>query len=400
MKQTKPKKWYGEKLKNILIFCMLLFFVPFAPIGVLLMWKFVAWTKKTKWIMTGVLMSLFTIGVVGYFNAPPRITVNDAKDNKLSVDVSRYSIVGDLSSLKTITAFTINGKGVPLAPGLKFSYEVSLREGDNPVELVATNDNGVTKESLVIHRATKAELEARAKAEKEKFEQRMKEQNAKKAAKESEERAKAEKQTAEERAKADKEAAEKLAAAEEKAKAEKDSLDCNFWCWLTGGNKTKDATSDTKKTVATPTPPKNTNDTPKIGSVVTSGNFAFRVNTVRCGETTISWNYGDLIRYYSKAQGKFCRLNITVMNTGDYEDSISVGDQYLYNSKGQQWSYDGSATSTAAHYLYGNPLSGEINPGNSITGDLIYDIPANQMPVYAEFDGGIWNSSKKVSLQR
>jgi len=89
---------------------------------------------------------------------------------------------------------------------------------------------------------------------------------------------------------------------------------------------------------------------------------------------------------------------MTVQNIGDYKDSISIWDQYLYNSKGQQWSYDSGATSNAAKYLYGSPLVESMNPGISITGDIIYDVPSDQSPATVVIDGGLFGSTKTIRL--
>jgi len=418
-------RWYATKPVIILALIFLL------PLGLFLMWKFPSWTKKTKWIVTAILTFFWAFVFIGTYNSPPTITFTNAKDNKISTDVAEYVITGTVSSMKDVRSLTINDKPVTIATDSGFAHKVILEEGDTVFSVVATNENGNSSENVIIHRASKAELEARLAAEKKRLEQQVKEELAKKEAKDAEEKAKAEAQAAKEEAAADKQAAKDQSAADKKAAKEKTAADkqaakekaaldkqiakdkaakeakvtkeaksnCNWWCRLTGGDKKKEVAKESapeikKAPVTTPAVPAQ----PKIGETVTSGNFAFRVNSVNCGETTISWVYGGVIRYYSTALGKFCRLNMTVQNIGDYKDSISIWDQYLYNSKGQQWSYDSGATSNAAKYLYGSPLVESMNPGISITGDIIYDVPSDQSPATVVIDGGLFGSTKTIRL--
>jgi hypothetical protein len=409
----KPKKvamrWYASKPVIITTLIFLL------PLGLFLMWKYTGWKKKTKWIITASLVALWTLLFIVGYNAPPTIIVNSAKENKISIDSAEYILTGTISTTKKVNALTINGEEVPVASDTTFAHKITLEEGDTIIAIAATNGNGETKENLIIHRATKAELVARAEAEKKQLEDEAKKTQAEKEAKDAEERAKADKEANKEKASAEKQAAKEKAAldkqiAKEKADKEKQAAkeaeaakkaansSCNWWCRLTGGGK-KQEPQETKKEVAPEIKKPVVAATPKIGETVTSGNFAFIINSVTCGESTISWVYGDIIRYYSTAQGQFCRLNLTVKNIGEYQDNISVSGQYLYNTQGQQWTYSSSATSNAAKYLYGNPLNASINPGNSITGDIVYDIPVGQSPSTAEVDGGLFGAAKKITLQ-
>lgn len=135
----------------------------------------------------------------------------------------------------------------------------------------------------------------------------------------------------------------------------------------------------------------------RIGQVVSDGGFDFTVNSIKCGETRIKTK-GD-VYFYSDAQGQFCRLNVTITNTGDSVNSIDASSQYVYNSKDQQYSYDSSATSSAANYSLGNPLNDDINPGNSITGDFVFDVPEGTKLTEAELHANDGTRGVRIRLK-
>lgn len=134
-----------------------------------------------------------------------------------------------------------------------------------------------------------------------------------------------------------------------------------------------------------------------IGQSFSEDGFSFTVNSIKCGETRITTG-GD-IYFYSDAQGQFCRLNVTVTNTGNNANSIDANAQYLFNSQGQRYTYDSAATSHAANYSIGNPLDDEINPGNSVTGDFVFDVPQDVNLVTAEIHADSGSRGVEVSLK-
>lgn len=132
----------------------------------------------------------------------------------------------------------------------------------------------------------------------------------------------------------------------------------------------------------------------KIGEAANDGKFQFTVNSIKCGETTI----GD--QYLNKtAQGQFCRLNLTVKNIGNEAQGLSSSDQYLYNSAGQKYKADDTATLYAAPSGASSTWYNDINPGNSVVGDILFDIPKDQTPVTAELHDSAFSGGVKVNLQ-
>lgn len=131
----------------------------------------------------------------------------------------------------------------------------------------------------------------------------------------------------------------------------------------------------------------------KIGTPVTDGKFEFTVKSIECGKTTVGAN-----QYLTKdAQGQFCLLNITVKNTGDAAQSLFSTNQKLLNAQNQQYAADDTAT------MYASPNSSSwysnINPGNSVEGTIVFDIPKDQTPVIAELHDSAFSGGVKVSLQ-
>lgn len=207
------KRWYAKK--PIIITLLIVFF----PVGLFLMWKFADWTKKTKWVITGVIALIITLAYIGAYNSAPTITLNSVKDSKISTDGTVYELTGDVSSIKA-TTFTINDKPVTLSSDFRFSHTVALKQGENTITLVATNGNGKTNETITIHRTTQAEFAARAEARRLIAEKKAKELKAKKD-KLAREKAAAEAEVAKAKAEADAKAAKTKLEADTKAAQEK-----------------------------------------------------------------------------------------------------------------------------------------------------------------------------------
>ena len=136
--------------------------------------------------------------------------------------------------------------------------------------------------------------------------------------------------------------------------------------------------------------PSSKNQTPagKIGEPVRDGRFEFTVLSQECGITKV----GN--EYLSKtAQGQYCKVNIKVKNIGDKPQSLSSSSQKLFSSDNKEFSTDDSAM------IYDNSNSqsvwlNEINPGNEVTGNLIFDMPNGVAPSSIKlfdsaFSGGV-----------
>lgn len=124
---------------------------------------------------------------------------------------------------------------------------------------------------------------------------------------------------------------------------------------------------------------------PGIGTRVESGNFAFTISGVECGIATVGTEFLN-----ETAQGQFCRIGITAENISDSPVYFFADSQKVFDSEGREFSPD----TGAMIYDGGNAdvwLS-EINPGNSVTGNLLFDVPAGVTLDYIKLDGGLFNS--------
>jgi TM2 domain-containing membrane protein YozV len=137
-----------------------------------------------------------------------------------------------------------------------------------------------------------------------------------------------------------------------------------------------------------------TNNIATIGQAARDGKFEFTVNSFSCGATSVGSN-----PYLTKqAQGKFCLLNVTVKNIGEQAQSIFADNQKLLSGS-TQYSADSTAT------LYNQPDSSnstwlnEINPGNSVTGTIVFDVPKDANPNQAKLFDSAFSSGVLVNLQ-
>lgn len=133
--------------------------------------------------------------------------------------------------------------------------------------------------------------------------------------------------------------------------------------------------------------------TATMGQAVRDGKFEFVVKSVDCGQTVVGPN-----QYLQKtAQGQFCLMTLTVKNIGDSQQYFSETDQKLLNSSGQQYSPD--TTATLYNSNSSDALLAQINPGNTVQGVIVFDIPKDQKPVTAELHDSAFSGGVKVSLQ-
>lgn len=139
---------------------------------------------------------------------------------------------------------------------------------------------------------------------------------------------------------------------------------------------------------------KTTAKTAKMNEVAPDGSFAFTVSGFKCGVPTVTDNSG----YLSKsAQGQYCELSVSVKNTGNSAQMFDGSNVYLYNSNGQKYTYDSTATT------YANPSNdtflNTVNPGNTASGVVVFDVPKEQTPVTAELHESMFSGGVKVDLQ-
>ncbi len=178
-----------------------------------------------------------------------------------------------------------------------------------------------------------------------------------------------------------------------------------LFAMLSGGEETPSGTETTttetdQGTTETPKPAEKTKaaeptktaaGAPKIGQPVRDGKFEFVVKNVKCGVRSLGDEFVG-----RKAQGQFCLVTLTVQNIGDESQTFSDSDQRGHDSKGREYTPDSEAG------LYANENTdvwlNEINPGNKITGILVFDIPDGTKLTTLELHDSAFSGGVEVAL--
>ena len=164
------------------------------------------------------------------------------------------------------------------------------------------------------------------------------------------------------------------------------------------GNKTPDSSNGGSSPSATPTSNASASSTtPTIGQPAYDGKFQFTVTSFKCGVTQVV-NPSDT-DITDQPQGQFCLMGLTIKNIGTEAQNFDDSSQYLYDASSKQYSYASGATSDF------NGLSSQfdglptVNPGVSISGTVVFDIPTTTAITYAMLHDSSFSNGVKVNLQ-
>ncbi len=129
-----------------------------------------------------------------------------------------------------------------------------------------------------------------------------------------------------------------------------------------------------------------------LKDAVRDGKFEFIVTGVKCGVSRIG---SDLIG--QKAQGQFCLIDVQVKNIGKEAQSFADSVQKAYDAKKVEYSADSGAA------IYANEDSQvfftEINPGNTVKGKLVFDVPKGTELTTLELHDSMFSGGVKVALR-
>jgi hypothetical protein len=125
----------------------------------------------------------------------------------------------------------------------------------------------------------------------------------------------------------------------------------------------------------------------EVGEAARDGKFEFTVTSFECGVQSVGEDF-----LTEEPQGEFCLLGVTVTNIGEQAQMLFSDNQYLFDTEGRQFSADSMAT--ISHDVGGDAFFTEINPGNSISGEVVFDVPVGANIVEARlhdsaFSGGV-----------
>lgn len=130
-------------------------------------------------------------------------------------------------------------------------------------------------------------------------------------------------------------------------------------------------------------------NTPGIGDKAADGKFTFVVNGVREGGTSI----GDQF-LSTEAQGRFILVDVKVKNTGNEAQTLFGDDNVLLDDKGREFSFD----SEAAIYVDQDSWIEDINPGNSTTVTMVFDVPKKVKPTEIRLHDSMLSEGVTVAL--
>jgi serine/threonine protein kinase len=122
---------------------------------------------------------------------------------------------------------------------------------------------------------------------------------------------------------------------------------------------------------------------------VRDGKFEFRVVRFGCGARTLG--SGPTA---PRAEGQFCLVTLHVRNIARVPQTFDANAQRLYAVGGARNEVDGASTLRAGSKL----LYVRINPANSVSGTLVYDVPTSFRPASLELHDSQASRGAKLPL--
>lgn len=127
-----------------------------------------------------------------------------------------------------------------------------------------------------------------------------------------------------------------------------------------------------------------------VGTPVRDGKFEFTVTQVETGVKHVG---NDVVG--QDAQGQFVLLHLTVANIGTEAQYFDGSSQKLYDSAGRAFSAD---TSAAIYLDESNSFLNQINPGITVQGIVVFDVPADAVLTTAELHDSAFSGGVTVTL--
>ena len=130
---------------------------------------------------------------------------------------------------------------------------------------------------------------------------------------------------------------------------------------------------------------------PGLGATVRDGKFEFVARAVTCGKKKVGT--GALQK---TAHGQFCLVTVTVKNLGTVARIFDTSPEKAFNADGQEYGAD----SAAGIYVNqnGQPFLGQITPGATVSGKLVFDVPKDQRIKKLEFHESAFSAGVAVRV--
>ncbi|TXR55494.1 DUF4190 domain-containing protein [Quadrisphaera setariae] len=139
-----------------------------------------------------------------------------------------------------------------------------------------------------------------------------------------------------------------------------------------------------------PEPPAPAAPAAGIGIPAVSGDLTFTVTSFKCGISRVgSRTFG------ADAQGQFCQADLSVLNNGQRANYFTSSQATLLNGSGQEF----SASSDSIYLDSGAGLFDQINPGNTLSGSLLFDVPKGADLSGLELRDGLFDKPVTVPVR-
>lgn len=125
---------------------------------------------------------------------------------------------------------------------------------------------------------------------------------------------------------------------------------------------------------------------PGLGSKVRDGKFQFVATNLECGVDIPNVN----------PQGQYCSVDLAITNISKQPQYFFDVNQFAIGSKGEKYAADGTA-GISANLKQAAIWSSQINPGNSISGKVVWDIPKAGKIVRFELHDSALSGGVKIS---
>jgi hypothetical protein len=141
-------------------------------------------------------------------------------------------------------------------------------------------------------------------------------------------------------------------------------------------------------TTAAPTTPARPKS--QMGVHVRDGKFEFTATKEHCGVKVVGSS-----GLTQRAQGQYCIVTIKVTNIGDVPQTLFADNQVGFDAKGRKFNPD----TTAMIYADNSDVwMSDINPGNTVTGQLIYDVPTGVTLMKLEVHDSMYSGGYTIIL--
>lgn len=131
-------------------------------------------------------------------------------------------------------------------------------------------------------------------------------------------------------------------------------------------------------------------ETTGLGQPAEDGNFTFTVDSVECGETSLGKSFTK-----TEAQGEYCIAEMTVENHGDEASLMDGSSQFLFiGDKKYTADTDAIFADKRAEAFFIE----EINPGLTVEGIVVWDVPPGGQPDKLELHDSPFSNGVEVAL--